>query len=111
MNREILKGHLPVLILGILQKNPMHGYAICREIQSRGYGELHLQEGTLYPLLYRLEREGRITSTWRTGPSGKKRKIYSISRSGIKLIESHKVDWRVLSSLFSDILGEEWMKS
>ena len=110
MDKELLKGHLPILILGILREKPLHGYAICREIQSRGASELNLKEGTLYPLLYRLERQGHIKSSWETAPSGKQRKVYKITKSGIKLIESHKKEWKVLTSLFSTFLGEEWVK-
>ncbi|MBN1901993.1 helix-turn-helix transcriptional regulator [Candidatus Sumerlaeota bacterium] len=110
MDRELLKGHLPVLILGVLREKPLHGYAICREIQSRGASELKLKEGTLYPLLYRLERRGHIKSFWETAPSGKQRKAYKITKSGIKMIESHKTEWKILTSLFSTFLGEGWVK-
>lgn len=110
MDKEILKGHLPILILGILKETPLHGYAICREIRTRGKGELNLREGTLYPILYRLERQGHIKSSWETAPSGKQRKVYRATRSGVKLIEAHKLDWTRLMTLFSTFLGEGWVK-
>jgi len=110
MDKELLKGHLPILILGIIRETPLHGYAICREIRLRGKGELDLKEGTLYPLLYRLESQGHIRSWWETAPSGKQRKLYQATKSGLKLIESHKTDWTTLSTLFSTFLGEGWAK-
>lgn len=111
MNKEILKGHLPVLVLGLLFEQPMHGYAICQAIQAKGDGELALGEGTIYPLLYRLERQGHIKARWQTGDSNKKRKVYHITQTGQKLVNNHKADWLVLSKLFTNLMGEGWAAS
>ena len=111
MEKEVLKGHLPILILGILAKRPLHGYALCEEIKALCSPGLSLGEGTLYPLLYRLERQGHLRSEWEESPSGKERKVYRVTRSGRKLIQSHREDWRTLSAAFQTILGEDWVLS
>lgn len=111
MNRELLKGHLPVMILGLLAEEPLHGYALCQRLRGRLGNRLALGEGTIYPLLYRLERQGRIKATWEAGPQGKPRKVYRITRSGQRLIQEHQADWRLLGQLFGEILGEDWAQS
>jgi PadR family transcriptional regulator PadR len=111
MEKEILKGHLPILILGILEKRPLHGYALCEEIKASCAPGLSLGEGTIYPLLYRLERQGRLRGKWEQSPSGKERKVYHVTRSGRKMIQAHSKDWRTLSEAFQSILGEDWALS
>ena len=108
MDKELLKGHLPVLILGVLQGKPMHGYAICEALQSGDGVKLDLGEGTVYPLLHRLETQGHVKSRWTVGETGKKRKVYEITRSGAKLIAAHKAEIRKLSELFNAVFGEDW---
>ncbi len=108
MDKETLKGHLPVLVLGVLSERPRHGYSICKEVKARGTGLLRLGEGTLYPLLHRLERQGHIRGEWQTGAHGKALKIYRITRSGRKLIRAHQGEWDSLARLFKRFLGKRW---
>jgi len=108
MNKELLKGHLPILILGLLDEQPLHGYALCETLASRGAAQLQLSEGTVYPLLHRLERQGHVRSKWEAGTGGKPRKIYSITASGKKQIAQHKADWQELLGLYQLILGKRY---
>ena len=109
MDKEILKGHLPALVLGILAEQPRHGYAICKEIRTRGAEMLRLGEGTIYPLLYRLERQGHIRGEWQTGKSGKAQKIYRVTASGRRQIRAHDADWRLLMQVFRRLRGKDWV--
>jgi PadR family transcriptional regulator PadR len=109
MNKELLKGHLPVLVLGLIAERPMHGYAVCQAVREKGGRALVLGEGTIYPLLYRLARRGYVASRWETGENGKQRKVYRITKSGARLIAAHRTDWNLLSSLFKDFMGEGWV--
>jgi PadR family transcriptional regulator, regulatory protein PadR len=111
MNKEILKGHLPVLVLGIVSEQPMHGYAICQAIKEKGGDKLALGEGTIYPLLYRLEKQGYLAARWQTGEHNKPRKVYHITKTGQKLISAHQADWQLLSKLFIDLMGKGWAAS
>jgi PadR family transcriptional regulator PadR len=108
MDRELLKGHLPVLVLGMLSERPRHGYALCREIQARKPAGLKLGEGTLYPLLHRLEEEGCIRARWETSPAGKARKVYRVTPKGRRRIAAHARDMQQLLGVFSDLLGKDW---
>lgn len=108
MNKELLKGHLPLLILGLLEECPLHGYAICEAVKERYAGSFKLGEGTLYPLLYRLERKGHIKGKWEAGPNGRERKVYNITPSGKREIHRGQKEWKSLIQLFRDVLGEDW---
>jgi len=110
MDKEFLKGHLPILVLGLLENRPMHGYAICEALSSEQNVQLNLSEGTLYPLLHRLERQGHVRAVWTRGETGKERKTYHITKSGRVLIKKHHSDFRELSVLFQNVFGKGWIK-
>lgn len=110
MEQQFLRGHLPVLVLALLDERPMHGYGLAREIKKRGGDMLKLGEGTLYPLLYRLESEGAIAARWETGPRGKPRKVYHITRSGRRRLNAGRADWVQLQRAFKALLGEGWSR-
>ncbi len=111
MDKEILKGHLPILVLGLLEDKPLHGYAICQGIKEKGGERLKLGDGTIYPLLYRLEKQGHLRSTWKEQPGKKSRKVYQITTSGRKMIATHRKDWQTLSRLFNDFVGKDWAQT
>ena len=111
VDKQILRGHLPVLVLAILAERPRHGYAICKQLKARRSQALGLGEGTLYPLLYRLERQGHIRGEWQTGQRGKPRKVYRITASGRRQIRAHKADWQLLMQLFKEFMGREWVET
>lgn len=108
MDKELLKGHLPVIILGVLAEQPMHGYALCQTLAKQGSMRWKLGEGTIYPLLYRLERQGHVRATWLDGPAGKPRKVYRVTASGRRMIEQHSRDWKQIAELFRAVMGEGW---
>lgn len=104
MDRELLRGHLPVLVLAIVAEQPIHGYALAKQIKLRGGNLLKMGEGTLYPLLYRLESQGLIRAAWETGPTGKERKVYSVTKAGHRKIAEGRRDWQSLSKLVHTFL-------
>jgi DNA-binding PadR family transcriptional regulator len=93
MRGEILKGHLELLVLTALRRGPGHGYRIIREIGVRSDGEFELHEGTIYPVLHRLERGGYITSSW-SEVGGRKRRVYRLSRKGRAALTEQERDWQ-----------------
>jgi PadR family transcriptional regulator PadR len=107
----MLKGHLPVLVLGLVRDKPVHGYALAKEIKRRGAEKLRLGEGTLYPLLYRLEAQGLIRGRWERGTAGKSRKVYMITSAGRRKLRFSEAQWRDLRWLMRQFLGEEWEKA
>src|SRR5258708_10560178 len=80
--RELLKGNTPTLVLAVLKDRPLHGYGIAREIERRSANALKFKEGTLYPALHALEREGLITGQWHKEGNAPERKVYTITPAG-----------------------------
>jgi len=72
MEGEILKGHLDMIVLAALAVGPAHGYGIIQEIRQRSGGAFDLPEGTIYPVLHRLEKGGLLSSRWTNAASGRK---------------------------------------
>jgi PadR family transcriptional regulator, regulatory protein PadR len=93
MRSDVLKNHLELLVLTALKDGPGHGYAIIGAIRERSGGEFELLEGSLYPALHRLERDGLVTSSW-SQVSGRKRRIYKLSRQGRAVVQEQERDWR-----------------
>jgi DNA-binding PadR family transcriptional regulator len=93
MRGEVLKSHLELLVLTALKADPGHGYAIIRAIRDRSDGEFELLEGSLYPVLHRLERDRLVTSSW-SNVAGRKRRVYKLSRKGGAALERHEYNWR-----------------
>ena len=95
--RELLKGSTDSLFLALLSERPMYGYEILREVEHRSGGYFAMKEGTLYPALHRLERDGLIEGLWRTSPGGQYRRYYAISNPGLQRLEQRRVEWRKFS--------------
>jgi transcriptional regulator len=91
MRAETLKGHLDALILGVLARGPLHGYAIIEELKQRSGGSLDLPEGTVYPALHRLEASGLLSSTWSEGP--RRRRVYRLTARGKRELGERRREW------------------
>src|SRR5438105_3821405 len=81
MNEQRLERHRDRLVLAALQSRPAHGYAIADTLRARGDGASDVPEGTLYPVLHRLERAGLVSSRWREG-NGRRRRVYQLTANG-----------------------------
>ncbi|HLK13919.1 MAG TPA: helix-turn-helix transcriptional regulator [Fimbriimonadaceae bacterium] len=103
--RELLKGNIQTLILAILEEEPLHGYGIARAIERRSKAALSFREGSIYPALKALEREGLIASNWETPAIGPARKVYRLLRKGGGELERRKLRWRELVDSIDLVLG------
>jgi PadR family transcriptional regulator, regulatory protein PadR len=92
MRAEVLKGHVDLLLLAVLADQPAHGYRIVELVRERSDGVLDLAEGTVYPALYRLERQGVVTSSWST-VDGRRRRVYRLTRRGVKELAERRRAW------------------
>jgi PadR family transcriptional regulator PadR len=91
--RELLKGSTETLILSLLSEESMYGYQLVREMDRRSSGYFRLKEGTLYPALHRIERDGLVQSAW-SGPSnGHSRRYYKITAMGSERLASMLREW------------------
>lgn len=105
-DRELLKGSTPTLILAVLSDAPRHGYAIAREIERRSGKTLTVGEGSLYPALHALERDGLIAGSWMQPPDGgASKKVYSLTESGTEELARRAREFRGFVSAVEDVLG------
>jgi transcriptional regulator len=101
MEGEMLKGHLDMIVLAALAGGPAHGYAVIEAIKRKSGQELDLPEGTIYPALHRLEQAGLLSSRWVTADSGRRRRVYALTRRGKHALSEHRAIWR----RFADAIG------
>ena len=101
---DVLQGTLDMLVLKALQLEPMHGWGITERIEQWSEHVLQLGQGTLYPALYRLERQGLIRSDWRTTANNRRARYYSLTRSGRRQLGDELVQWRRMSRAVNLVL-------
>jgi PadR family transcriptional regulator len=101
---DVLRGHLDGMILAVLEREPLHGYAVMEALQARSGGALDLPTGTLYPALRRLERAGYLRSDWST-VAGRRRRTYRITASGKRMLAAERTEWRTFAALVNGVLG------
>jgi PadR family transcriptional regulator, regulatory protein PadR len=104
MRGDILKNHLELLVLTALKAGPGHGYSIIRAIRDSSDGEFELLEGSLYPVLHRLERNRLVTSSW-SNVAGRKRRVYKLSQKGRARLDEQEQDWRRFERAMNLILA------
>ena len=105
MKGEILRGHLDMLLLAALERGPAHGYAVIELVNSDSGGVFDLQQGTVYPVLHRLEREGLIRSRWQTH-AGRERRLYEVTGDGRKRLQDERVDFKRFARGVLGVIGE-----
>jgi len=91
--RELLKGSTETLILSLLSENPMYGYQLVKEMERRSMGYFRLKEGTLYPALHRIERDGVIEGRWELSENGQSRRYYHVTRQGLDRLADLRSEW------------------
>jgi len=94
---DLVQGTLDLLILKVLSLEPKHGWAIAKRIQQISQEALHVQQGSLYPALYRLEEQGWIKAEWRASETGRDAKFYSLTAAGRKRLDAELATWNRLS--------------
>jgi transcriptional regulator len=92
MKAETLKGHLDALVLAVLADEPLHGYAVIEALRARSEGAFELAEGTLYPVLHRLEADGLLASSW-SEAAGRRRRVYRLTRNGRRALARRREEW------------------
>ena len=101
---DLVQGTLDLLILKILSLEPRHGWAIAKRIQQISKDALQVQQGSLYPALYRLEQQGWIKAEWRETETGRQAKFYTLTRAGQKQFEQELASWDRLSSAIDAVV-------
>ena len=104
---SLLQGTLDLLILHALQRGSLHGYAIAQTIHLLSDEVLKVEEGSLYPALYRLELDGAISAEWGVSENNRRAKYYQITKKGRKAFEEHHQNWSRLSGAVQRVLSRE----
>jgi PadR family transcriptional regulator PadR len=100
----LLQGTLDMLILKALSLGPLHGYGIIQRLQIISGGMLAIEQGSLYPALYRIEQQGWIASEWGVSETGRKAKFYSLTRAGRKQLAIEETNWNLLTLAISKVM-------
>ena len=101
---DILQGTLDMLILKAVSLGPLHGYGILLRIQQISKDRLEIQQGSLYPALYRLEHQGWITSEWGESENKRKAKYYRLTAAGKRKLQTEAEKWNSMADVIAGIL-------
>ena len=101
---DLLQGTLDLLILKTVALEPMHGWGIAQRIQQISEDVLQVQQGSLYPALYRLEQKGWISAEWKASENNRRAKYYRLTNSGRKQLDREVSNWARLSTAITQIL-------
>src|SRR5580693_6730492 len=102
---DLLQGTLDMLILKAVSLGPLHGYGVLLRIQQISGGQLEIQQGSLYPALYRLEHQGWIASEWGESENNRKAKFYSLTAAGRKQLRAESEKWNRMAGMIGSILS------
>jgi transcriptional regulator len=102
---DLLHGTLEVLVLKVLAEGPLHGYGIARWLEAVTEDALRIEEGSLYPALYRMEKRRWIGAEWGRSELGRRVKVYRILPRGRKKLEERMREWEAFSSAVTRVLG------
>ena len=101
---DIPQGTLDLLILTILAREPMHGYGISQRLAVLCRDNFHVNPGSLFPSLYRLEQDGRLTAEWRASENNRNAKYYKLTAAGRKLLDENRRRWDRISFAIASVL-------
>ncbi|PYV18917.1 MAG: PadR family transcriptional regulator [Acidobacteria bacterium] len=102
---DLLQGTLDLLILKTLKLQPMHGWGISQRIQQISEDVLRVQQGSLYPALYRLENQGLIVAGWGASENNRRARFYRLTAKGRKRLEAEESNWERLAAAIAQVLA------
>jgi PadR family transcriptional regulator len=94
---DLLQGTLDLLILKALSLGPLHGYGIIQRLRQLSGEMLSVEQGSLYPALYRIEQRGWVNSKWGTNETGRRAKFYTLTRAGLRQLADEEESWDLLA--------------
>ena len=102
---DVLQGTLDMLVLKALQLEPMHGWGITERIESGSKNVLELNQGSLYPALYRLEKQGFVSSKWDVTENNRRARYYALTAAGRRELANARASWERLYNAVNGVLG------
>ncbi|NLY70805.1 MAG: PadR family transcriptional regulator [Clostridiales bacterium] len=106
INKGLIGGSTPLLLLSLLESQDCYGYEIIKILEERSDNTFSFKEGTLYPVLHKLENEGYIRSYYKES-DGRKRRYYTITKKGVKQLAEEKAQWERFSFAVNKVIGGE----
>ena len=103
--KSLQQGSAAMLVLALLKKEEMYGYQMIEALAQRSGEVFRMKEGTLYPILHSLEREGLVTAAERAAPSGRQRRYYRITAAGLRALEEKEREWTVYAGAVTAVLA------
>lgn len=104
-NPDLLYGTMNMLILKAVSLGPLHGYAVLLRIQQLAAGRLEIQQGTLYPALYRLEHQGLLKGKWGESENKRRARFYALTAAGRRELAAEQAKWEGMAELIAGILS------
>jgi transcriptional regulator len=101
---ELLPGTLDLLVLRVLSRGELHGWGITQRLEQLSRSALQVDEGSLYPSLYRMEDKGWIEAEWRVTENNRRAKYYALTRAGRKQLEKEQAIWERMSAIITLVL-------
>jgi transcriptional regulator len=102
---DLLQGTLDLLILRTLVSAPMHGWGISQRLQQVSQDVLQVNQGSLYPALYRLEQQGWLESSWGDSDNNRRAKFYNLTKAGLKQLAEETASWERISTAVARVLA------
>lgn len=104
---QLLPGTLDLLILKAVSLGPLHGYGVLLRIEQISGKALLVEQGALYPALFRLVRQGLLKASWGTSENNRRAKFYELTAAGKKRLKQEEADWKRLVAAMTSVLGAE----
>lgn len=105
IDKQLLKGTLPLLVLQLLDRDDLYGYELIKTLEDASGGVFRFGEGSLYPVLHSLERDGGLRSYWRDSAAGRKRKYYAITAAGRRELAERSAEWQAFAGAIGAVLA------
>lgn len=104
-SKELLKGAADTLVLSTFSDGEKYGYQVVKDLERRSEGFFAFKEGTLYPILHRLERQGLLQARWQTMPNGSERRYYSLTARGHRALADKLDEWQTFVQAVGRVTG------
>lgn len=101
---DLLQGTLDMLVLRVLSRGELHGWGITQKLEQLSKSALQVDEGSLYPALYRMEDKGWIDAEWRISESNRRAKFYRLTRAGKKQLETEQERWQRTTAIIAQVM-------
>src|SRR5947199_7408384 len=101
---DLYQGTLDLLVLRVLTRNELHGWGITQKLEQLSKRALQVDEGSLYPALYRMEDKGWIEAEWRMTENNRRAKYYSLTRAGRRQLETEQQEWDRMTTIIAQVM-------